>query len=228
MFNRAAPKVFLSQLSSEELDALFVAYAACTNSIASSSSSSFALKAVQHAKNRRKKAQKAIASEGIARVDILPQEDRDVEAKQPQWLTFNHSTGQVVCQAQSSWDTTSVTQDSHHEMDARSGAAGIGSWPGYFGYEAEDAVPTTLPSRRMEAEDALPTTLRARGTEVKPIQWLVSNRCNKCGSEESYSWSCIEGIFYCERCWGAQFHGQRQSWLSEDACCRDLLVISEG
>jgi hypothetical protein len=209
-FERAAPKIFSSTLSSEELQALFSAYAECTNSVASSSGTS---KASQQAKSRRKKGQKAQAAEGAARVEALLQDaEHDEEALwrlqamepwrlqptlEPQWLNINHSTGQV-CQARSSWDGASVARTFHHEMDDRAAVGGMETWSSYFSYEAEEPLP-------------------AREVEVKPIQWLVSNRCIKCGSEDSHSWSCIGGVFYCERCWGAQLHGQRHRRQPFDA-----------
>ena len=69
-FKRAAVKVWEAS-SSDQKDALFSAYTKCTSSLDSVSS---APKAASRAQNRRKKAQKAVASEGIACVDSLPQE----------------------------------------------------------------------------------------------------------------------------------------------------------
>jgi hypothetical protein len=116
LFERAAPTIFSSQLTQEELDAVFRAYSTCNELVASASGTS---KASQQAKSRRKKSQKAQAAEGAARVDALLQETQHEANKamwqqhalepcrlqpslEPQWLKFQGDMGHVICQAQSS------------------------------------------------------------------------------------------------------------------------------
>ena len=53
VFDRAAPKIFSSSLSQEEMEALFSTYAECTNSVTSASGTS---KAAQRARSRRRMA----------------------------------------------------------------------------------------------------------------------------------------------------------------------------
>ncbi len=122
MFERAAPKIYSSALSQEELQALFSAYAGATDSVAHAVTSKATL---QQAKTQRKKAQQRSQqqAQGAAVVDVQDanygaavvehQQQQAMEpwrlqpALEPQWLNFN-STGQIFCQpqdqARSSWD----------------------------------------------------------------------------------------------------------------------------
>ncbi len=207
-FDRAVPKIFSSTLSSEEMQALFSTYAECTMGPGPWAKASGTSKASQQAKSRRKKGQKAQAAEGAARAP-LHDADHDEGAVwrlqamepwrlqptlEPQWLDINQGK---VCQVRSSWDGESVAR-TFHPADDMAAVGGMETWSSYFSYEAEEPLP-------------------AREVEVKPIQWLVSNRCIKCGSEDSHSWSCIGGVFYCEHCWGAQLYGQRHRRQPFDA-----------
>ena len=199
LFERVAPNIFSSQLTQEELNALFRAYSACNRLVASASGTP---KASQQAKRRPKKSQKVQAAEGVARVDALLQEteheDNQAMSQQhalepcrlqpslePQWLKFQGDMGHVICQAQSSWEGGVP----FHEMDPWPVVASGDAWPsGYFNFEAEEPLKVA--------------------EQVKPLQWLVSDHCYKCSSKDTYSWACIDGLFYCDRCWGAQLHGR--------------------
>ena len=207
-FDRAVPKLFGSTLSSEEVQVVFSTYAACSECTMEPKASGTS-KASQQAKSRRKKGQKAQAAEGAARAP-LHDADHDEGAVwrlqamepwrlqptlEPQWLDINPEG--KVCQVRSSWDGESVAR-TFHPADDMAAVGGMETWSSYFSYEAEEPLP-------------------AREVEVKPIQWLVSNGCIKCGSEDSHSWSCIGGVWYCEHCWGAQLYGQRHRRQPFDA-----------
>ena len=206
-FDRAVPKLFSSTLSSEEVQVVFSTYAACSECTMEPKASGTS-KASQQAKSRRKKGQKVQAAEGAARE---PLHDADHEegavwplqamepwrlqpTLEPQWLDIDPEG--KVCPVRSSWDGESVAR-TFHPAD-KMAAGGMETWSSYFSYEAEEPLP-------------------AREVEVKPIQWLVSNGCIKCGSEDSHSWSCIGGVWYCEHCWGAQLYGQRHRRQPFDA-----------
>ena len=199
VFARAAPKIFSSQLTQEELNAVFRAYETCNELVASASGTS---KVSQQAKSRRKKSQKAQAAEGAARVDAYLYETQHEANKEmwqqhalepcrlqlsmePQWLKFEGDMGHVICQAQSSWEGGVP----FYEMNPRLVITSCNALPsGDFNFEAEEPLKVA--------------------EQVKPLQWLVSDHCYKCGSKDTYSWACIDGLFYCERCWGAQLHGR--------------------
>ena len=179
VFQRAAPKIFGSELQADELKQLFISYSACTQSIGVESGA-YALS--QQAKSRRKKSQKTKAVECVASVEASMQVG--MLAMEPQWITIDSDTGHVTGQAQSSWDG----ETPFREMIPR-----------YWNFE------TQQPLRIAK--------------QVKPLEWLVSERCYKCGSQDTCSWACIDGLFYCERCWGAQFHDKlmTQGCVSSDA-----------
>ena len=158
VFQRAAPKIFGSQLQPDDVMELFISYSVCTHSIGVESEV-FALS--QQAKSRRKKNQKIKAADCAAVVSASMQVGMLAEAAEvsqarlalePQWITIDSDTGHVIGQAQSSWDG----EIAFHEM-----------MPEYLNFETQQPLKVAQ--------------------QVRPLQWLVSERCYSCGSKDTCS-----------------------------------------
>ena len=193
VFQRAAPKKFGSQLHPDDLKELFISYSGCTDSIGVESG---ACALSQQAKSRRKKNRTTKAAECAASVEASMQVGMLAEAAE---------LSQARLAMEPQWIT--IDSDTGHVIGQAQS-----SWDGETPFH--EMIPRYL---NFETQQPLRVA-----QQVKPLQWLVSERCYNCGSKDTCSWACIDGLFYCERCWGAQF---RDKLMTRECVSADAILF---
>ena len=181
-FESAARKVFCFEISTEELQQIFIAYTSC-KSIAFSAGR----KVSERAESRRTRSNKArndavldVSTRNNPQISHQPASEHSQLSFSmfPQWLHYDGNVGSVVCQEQSPWESGSAFEDMEFISVAAGGNSGL---PGDFQFNTNQQL-----------KDA---------KHEKPFQWLVSDACYACFTKKTSSWACIDGLFYCERCW---------------------------